>query len=117
MLEDNSKYGYDHIKLNFGALCLFNEIYKKYCWASENTALKLRIPFVHARDNILFLTMKQEHEQHELENLLAQNDSQRTSLSNLVDFDIQKPSKGAGYGILLPKEKNADEIDLKHTAK
>ncbi|KAI8365577.1 hypothetical protein BD560DRAFT_401908 [Blakeslea trispora] len=61
--------------------------------------------------------MKQEHEQYELDNLLAQNDSRQSSLSNLVDNDIQKPCKGAGYGILLPKEKNADEIDLKHKTK
>ena len=54
MLEDNSKYGYDHIKMTFGALCLFNAIYKKYCWANEDTALKLKIPFVHSRGKILF---------------------------------------------------------------
>ncbi|KAI8365576.1 hypothetical protein BD560DRAFT_332655, partial [Blakeslea trispora] len=48
-------YGYDHIKMTFGALCLFNAVYKKHCWANEDTALKLRIPFVHARGNMLHL--------------------------------------------------------------
>lgn len=49
LLRDNTKYGFDHIKGNFGSLTIFNNIYKKYCWASKETAGKLKIPFVHAR--------------------------------------------------------------------
>lgn len=49
LLNDNSKYGSDHIKVHYGALSIFNAIYKKYYWASEATALKLHIPFLHAR--------------------------------------------------------------------
>ncbi|RCH81236.1 hypothetical protein CU098_004429 [Rhizopus stolonifer] len=55
LLNDNSKYGSDHIKVHFGALTMFNAIYKKYYWASEATALKLHIPFLHARHDMLHL--------------------------------------------------------------
>jgi hypothetical protein len=48
-LRDNTKYGFDHIKGNFGSLTIFNKIYKKYCWASKETAGRLKIPFVYAR--------------------------------------------------------------------
>lgn len=62
LLRDNTKYGFDHIKSNFGSLNIFNNIYKKYCWASKETAGRLKIPFVYARrkqfllitDNVLY---------------------------------------------------------------
>ncbi|KAG1530016.1 hypothetical protein G6F51_013968 [Rhizopus arrhizus] len=49
MLDDNSKYGYDHVKCTFGALTIFNAAFKKYFWSREDTGLQLRIPFIHAR--------------------------------------------------------------------
>lgn len=49
LLRDNSKYGYDHIKCNFGSLNIFNNIYNKYYWGSKETAGRLRISFVYAR--------------------------------------------------------------------
>lgn len=48
LLNNNSKYDSDHIKVHYGALNIFNAIYKKYYWASEATALKLHISFLHA---------------------------------------------------------------------
>lgn len=30
LLRDNTKYGFDHIKCNFGSLNIFNNIYKKH---------------------------------------------------------------------------------------
>lgn len=49
LLDDNSKYGSDHIKIHYGALSIFNAVYKMYYWATEATASKLHIPFLHAR--------------------------------------------------------------------
>lgn len=49
LLNDNSKYGSDHIKVYYGGLSIFNAIFKKHYWASETTALKLHVPFLHAR--------------------------------------------------------------------
>ncbi|CEG82149.1 hypothetical protein RMATCC62417_16265 [Rhizopus microsporus] len=54
-LRDNIKYGFDHVKGNFGSLTIFNNIYKKYCWASKQTAGRLKIPFVHARRDTIHL--------------------------------------------------------------
>lgn len=48
-LGDKCKYGYDHIKGAFGSLTLFNDLFKKYYMASEDTAQRLKIMFVHAR--------------------------------------------------------------------
>ncbi|KAG1001893.1 hypothetical protein G6F57_013586 [Rhizopus arrhizus] len=55
MLDDNSKYGYDHVKCTFGALTIFNAAFKKYFWSREDTGLQLRIPFLHARHDMLHL--------------------------------------------------------------
>ncbi|KAL7313332.1 hypothetical protein PS15m_007093 [Mucor circinelloides] len=55
LLRDNTKYGFDHIKCNFGSLNIFNNIYKKYYWASQETAGRLKIPFVHARHDTIHL--------------------------------------------------------------
>ncbi|OBZ85223.1 hypothetical protein A0J61_06719 [Choanephora cucurbitarum] len=55
LLDDNSKYGSDHIKVHYGALSIFNSLYKKYCWASEAAALKLQVPFLHARHDQIHL--------------------------------------------------------------
>ncbi|CEI89494.1 hypothetical protein RMCBS344292_03849 [Rhizopus microsporus] len=49
LLDDNSKYGSDHIKIHYGALSIFNAVYKMYYWVTEATASKLHIPFLHAR--------------------------------------------------------------------
>ncbi|ORE01803.1 hypothetical protein BCV72DRAFT_320122, partial [Rhizopus microsporus var. microsporus] len=54
-LRDNTKYGFDHTKGNFGSLTIFNNIYKKYCWASKQTIGSLKIPFVHARHDAVHL--------------------------------------------------------------
>ncbi|EPB83308.1 hypothetical protein HMPREF1544_09954 [Mucor circinelloides 1006PhL] len=55
LLRDNNKYGFDHIKCNFGSLNIFNNIYKKYYWASQETAGRLKIPFVNARHGTIHL--------------------------------------------------------------
>jgi hypothetical protein len=49
LLNDDPKYGYDHIKGTFGALSMLNKTMKKYYWAKEETALKLQMSFIHAR--------------------------------------------------------------------
>ncbi|KAG0734405.1 hypothetical protein G6F22_017020 [Rhizopus arrhizus] len=55
LLNDNAKYGLDHIKVHYGALSIFNTIFKKYCTATEETATKLKIPFIHARHDTIHL--------------------------------------------------------------
>ncbi|KAG0973467.1 hypothetical protein G6F29_012823 [Rhizopus arrhizus] len=55
LLNDNAKYGLDHIKVHYGALSIFNAIFKKYCTATEETATKLKIPFIHARHDTIHL--------------------------------------------------------------
>ncbi|KAG1153345.1 hypothetical protein G6F36_014582 [Rhizopus arrhizus] len=53
-------------------------------------------------------SMKESHNQNELKMMMGEE-----ALSNLleyVDTEIQKPIKGAGYGILLPKEKEEQEV-------
>lgn len=54
-LEQKWKYGYDHIKCTFGALSLFNSAFKKYFFASKDTAIRLKIPYLHAIENGLHL--------------------------------------------------------------
>ncbi|KAI9470971.1 MAG: hypothetical protein EXX96DRAFT_623149 [Benjaminiella poitrasii] len=54
-LRDNTRYGFNHIKGNFGALIIFNHIYKKYCWASKETAGRLKTLFVYARHDTIYL--------------------------------------------------------------
>lgn len=41
MLNEKWKYGYDHVKCTFGALSIFNAAFKKYFFATEETAMKL----------------------------------------------------------------------------
>lgn len=48
MLKERWKYGYDHVKCTFGALTIFNADFKKYSFATEETAMKLQIPYLHA---------------------------------------------------------------------
>ncbi|KAG1168488.1 hypothetical protein G6F70_009090 [Rhizopus microsporus] len=55
LLNDNSKYGLDHVKGTFGALAIFNTIFKTYYTATEVTAMNLKIPFVHARHDHVHL--------------------------------------------------------------
>ncbi|KAI9472273.1 MAG: hypothetical protein EXX96DRAFT_611523 [Benjaminiella poitrasii] len=49
VLDDNPKYGLDHIKGTFGILTVFNNIFKIYYLSTEATATSLKITFVHAR--------------------------------------------------------------------
>jgi hypothetical protein len=53
LLSDKARFGYDHIKGTFGCLTIYNQILKKYCYATEETASKLKITFVHARSKLL----------------------------------------------------------------
>lgn len=55
MLKERWKYGYDHVKCTFGALTIFNAAFKKYSFATEETALKLQIPYLHAMEDSLHL--------------------------------------------------------------
>jgi hypothetical protein len=55
LLNGRSKYGFDYVKATFGALMLFNGILKKYFWATEDSALSLKIPFVHAMRKFMTL--------------------------------------------------------------
>lgn len=48
MLNEKWKYGYDHVKCTFGALSIFNAAFKKYFFATKETAMKLQIPYLHA---------------------------------------------------------------------
>ncbi|KAI8077303.1 uncharacterized protein B0P05DRAFT_638008 [Gilbertella persicaria] len=56
--------------------------------------------------------MKESHEQNELKMMMGEETS--PSLFQFVDIDIQKPVKGAGYGILLPEEKEEQDIVIKY---
>lgn len=58
--------------------------------------------------------MKEEYEQYELQRMLLNVNDFRAPLSSLVNLDIQKPTKGAGYGISLPEEKEEDEFYVCH---
>lgn len=48
-LSDKCKYGYNHIKGVLGSLPLFNDLFKKYYMASEDTVQRLKVMFVHAK--------------------------------------------------------------------
>ncbi|KAL4210483.1 hypothetical protein AB4K20DRAFT_1867462 [Rhizopus microsporus] len=48
-LSDKCKYGYNHIKGALVSLPLFNDLFKKYYMASEDTAQRLKVMFVHAK--------------------------------------------------------------------
>lgn len=53
--------------------------------------------------------MKEIHDQNELK-MMMMGEEALPSLLEYVDTDIQNPIKGAGYGILLPKEKEEQEV-------
>ncbi|CAO3695165.1 unnamed protein product [Rhizopus microsporus] len=55
MLNEKWKYGYDHVKCTFGALSIFNAAFKKYFFATKETAMKLQIPYLHAMEDSLHL--------------------------------------------------------------
>jgi hypothetical protein len=57
MLNDRSKYGYDHVKGIFGALQILNAAYKKYHWSSIELASNLKIPYIHARRKYFYLIL------------------------------------------------------------
>ncbi|OBZ81658.1 hypothetical protein A0J61_10293 [Choanephora cucurbitarum] len=58
--------------------------------------------------------MKEEHESFEVRVLMGE--PAQSSLLEMVDTDIKKPVKGAGYGILLPEEKGDDEVAVSFIA-
>ncbi|ORE20059.1 hypothetical protein BCV71DRAFT_167648, partial [Rhizopus microsporus] len=93
---------------------VFNAIYKKYFWGSESTALKLRIPFLNARliqmnepENTVDIIrkLKKKHGQHSLRIVLSGDTNGQAPLSQLVSFEIKKPLKSSGCGVLLLEEK------------
>lgn len=47
MLNEKWKYGYDHVKCTFGAMTIFNAAFKKYFFATKETAIRLQIPYLH----------------------------------------------------------------------
>ncbi|KAG0782582.1 hypothetical protein G6F21_011034 [Rhizopus arrhizus] len=55
LLNEKWKYGYDHVKCTFGALSIFNAAFKKYFFATEETAMKLQTPYLHAMEGSLHL--------------------------------------------------------------
>ncbi|OBZ82077.1 hypothetical protein A0J61_09872 [Choanephora cucurbitarum] len=54
-LEDNARFGYDHVKGAFALLSMIKAIYKKYRFATKETAVELRVHFVHARGTKMHL--------------------------------------------------------------
>ncbi|CAO3677859.1 unnamed protein product [Rhizopus microsporus] len=105
----------DHIKVHYGALSIFNAIYKKYYWTSEATALKLYIPFLHSIDDMIhswslglcssnlyyskkeilaedavkvIRMMKEEHEEYSPQRVLSSATKSRTSLNTLLKLNI-----------------------------
>ncbi|KAG0780399.1 hypothetical protein G6F21_012149 [Rhizopus arrhizus] len=91
MLDDNSKYGYDHVKY---ILALGNLVWL-YREELEKTVKTLK-------------KMKKEHNSYEFERMLGSDDA-RESLSKMVNSDIQRPIQGAGFGILLSEKKDDEE--------
>ncbi|KAI8070641.1 uncharacterized protein B0P05DRAFT_513835 [Gilbertella persicaria] len=63
LLEISGKYKlndiphtiYDHVKGCFGVLCMLNNLIKKYHKATIETAITLKVPFVHARGDAIHL--------------------------------------------------------------
>lgn len=53
--------------------------------------------------------LKEERDQYSLHIVLYGDTNGRAPLSQLVNFEIQKPLKGSEYGILLPEEKEESE--------
>lgn len=49
LLKDNLWFGQDHVKGVLGSMMLFNMVYRTYFYATEETASRLKIPFVQAR--------------------------------------------------------------------
>ncbi|KAG2204545.1 hypothetical protein INT47_012604 [Mucor saturninus] len=124
-LNEKWKYGYDHVKCTFGALSIYNAAFKKYFFATEKTALKHQVSYIHAitmadlmfvmnleRSRSSLIAMKQEHGQHEVQRMPGGTES-RTSLVEMVNLDIQKPVKGDRYVILLPEEKDERNCSVK----
>jgi hypothetical protein len=52
--------------------------------------------------------IKEEHQEHQLNMMLYDDVEHRIPLSKMVNLDIQKPTQGSGYRLLLPKEKDGD---------
>ncbi|EIE80195.1 hypothetical protein RO3G_04900 [Rhizopus delemar RA 99-880] len=51
LFKESGKLGYDHVKGTFGALTLFNAIFKKYNNATLENALNPTVAFIHARES------------------------------------------------------------------
>ncbi|KAG0805097.1 hypothetical protein G6F20_012176 [Rhizopus arrhizus] len=126
MLDDNSKYGYDHVKYDMlhlwslelcsSKLYISKKIYK--CVVPANMT---DVKDILALGNLVWLyreelektvktlkKMKKEHNSYEFERMLGSDDA-RESLSKMVNSDIQRPIQGAGFGILLSEKKDDEE--------
>lgn len=55
--------------------------------------------------------MKKEHEEYEIVVMIGTKDG-RPSFMSLVNQEIQKPTHGIGYGLLLPVEKDEEEVSV-----
>ncbi|EIE76669.1 hypothetical protein RO3G_01373 [Rhizopus delemar RA 99-880] len=119
LLNDKTKYGLDHIKVHYGALSIFNATYKKYCWATEETATKLRIPFIHARHDTIQLyvlelcsaklySSKKVYKSKVPEDMAASKDSM--TLANL--YWCFRTS--ASYTLLIPEEKDEGDAQVRY---
>lgn len=58
--------------------------------------------------------MKEEHDRNQLRKMMGQDIDGNLAL--MVDIDIQKPLKGAGYRILLPDEKDENETGVQYVS-
>lgn len=56
--------------------------------------------------------MVKKKEEHDNSVKLMVEDVQ-SNLSEMVNTEIEKSLKGAGYGILLPEEKDKDELSIR----
>ncbi|KAG1290354.1 hypothetical protein G6F66_008720 [Rhizopus arrhizus] len=116
LFKESGKLGYDHVKGTFDALTLFNVIFKKYNNATLEAAQNLTVAFIHARDDSLHLWSlelfsKKNAWRKAIIKLMGED--VQSNLSEMVNTKIEKPVKGAGYGILLPKEKDEDELSIR----
>lgn len=55
--------------------------------------------------------MKEEYDNSVVRKLMGED--VQSNLSEMVNTEIKKPTKSAGYGILLPEEKDEDELSIR----
>lgn len=58
--------------------------------------------------------MQDEHEQYFVQKVLSGEPENRTSLSTLLKLDLQKPVKCSGFHILLPQEKDKENVSVSY---